>query len=102
VIGLDDLVEGADLGSLTDVDLAAMLCRLAAAQARLAAYLSARRSPQSEDHLLDADEAARILDVRKQWLYRNSKKLPFVIRLGGKVRFSAIAIERYLKARRGA
>jgi predicted DNA-binding transcriptional regulator AlpA len=101
VISLDDLVDGADLGSLNDGDLAAVLCRLAAAQARIAAYLSARRSPQGEDHLLDADRAARVLDVSKQWLYRRSKRLPFVVRLDGKVRFSAQAIERYLKARRG-
>jgi hypothetical protein len=102
MIDLNDLANGVALDSLTltDGDLAALILRLAAAQARIAAILSDRRS-QGEDHLLSADQAARILNVDKQWLYRRSSRLPFALHLDGQLRFSAEAIQRYLKARSG-
>jgi len=60
--------------------------------------LNARRD---EDHLLDAEEAARLLCVSEDWLYRRSKKLPFTRKLGPKMlRFSAIGIQKYLATRK--
>lgn len=54
-----------------------------------------------EDRLLTIDEAATRLGVTKDWIYHNSKKLPFAVRLGRKVlRFSAVKLERYIEARR--
>ncbi|MHB8384296.1 MAG: helix-turn-helix transcriptional regulator [Candidatus Binataceae bacterium] len=52
-----------------------------------------------EDRLLDIDEAARCLSVDRQWIYRRTKKLPFVVRLDGAVRFSARGIDAYIAAR---
>jgi excisionase family DNA binding protein len=49
------------------------------------------------DHLLTVEQAAQQLAVSKDFLYRNAKSLPFAIRLGRTLRFSAIGIERYLR-----
>ncbi|HKN12799.1 MAG TPA: helix-turn-helix domain-containing protein [Candidatus Binatus sp.] len=100
MIGLDAILEGADLESLRPDDIAALLCRLAAAQTRLAALL-AGSARAGEDHLLDVDEAAQKLGVDRQWLYRRTKRLPFVVRLDGQVRYSAVGLERFIASRRG-
>ena len=53
-----------------------------------------------EDHLLDAEEAAKILSVSPDWLYRHAKKLPFTRKLGPKMlRFSYQGIQKYLATR---
>jgi excisionase family DNA binding protein len=54
------------------------------------------------DRLLSAAEVAQRLGVAKDWVYRRSQSLPFAVRLGGHVRFSAAGLERYLKGRRAA
>ncbi len=54
----------------------------------------------ASDRLLDAPEAARLLCVTTDWLYRNAKKLPFSRKLGRKMlRFSSQGIQRYLATR---
>lgn len=54
-----------------------------------------------QDHLLDADEAAKILSVSEDWLYRHAKKLPFTRKLGPKMlRFSSLGIQKYLATRK--
>jgi predicted DNA-binding transcriptional regulator AlpA len=54
-----------------------------------------------EDRLLDAEEAAKLLCVSEDWLYRNAKKLPFTRKLGPKMlRFSHQGIQKYLSARK--
>ena len=51
----------------------------------------------AEDRLLEADEAARVLSVSPDWLYRNAKKLPFTRKLGRKMlRFSHLGIQKYV------
>ena len=53
------------------------------------------------DRLLDAKEAALLLSVSEDWVYRNSKNLPFARKLGPKLlRFSALGIQKYLDARK--
>ncbi len=101
MIGLDDIIAGADLESLRPDEIAALLCDLAAAQTRLAARMAGVSRDTGEDHLLDVDEAAKKLGVAKQWLYRRTRTLPFRVRLGGQVRFSAQGIERFIASRRG-
>jgi len=52
------------------------------------------------DRLLDAKEAAEILSVSEDWLYRRKSKLPFTRRLGPKMlRFSFQGIQKYLAAK---
>lgn len=50
-----------------------------------------------EDKLLNIDEAAAILGMSKDRLYRHD--YPFTIRDGGLLRFSNNGIQRYIKAR---
>jgi predicted DNA-binding transcriptional regulator AlpA len=56
---------------------------------------------QGEDRFLDAKEAARLLSVSEDWLFRHSRKLPFARKLGPKMlRFSYHGIQKYLAARK--
>ena len=53
----------------------------------------------SEDRLLKIDEAAERLQMSKDWLYRNWRKLPFAIHLSERnIRFSLKGIEQYIEA----
>ena len=38
----------------------------------------------SDDRLLDTEKASKVLQVSPDWLYRNSRKLPFTRKLGAK------------------
>src|SRR5262245_31727051 len=50
---------------------------------------AARTNQQDTDRWLDAGEAAKILSMSEDWLYRSAKKLPFAYKLGPKMlRFS--------------
>jgi predicted DNA-binding transcriptional regulator AlpA len=56
---------------------------------------------KDEDRLLDAEEAATLLSVSEDWLYRYAKKLPFTRKLGPKMlRFSSLGIQKYLATRK--
>jgi predicted DNA-binding transcriptional regulator AlpA len=79
----------------------ALMLQLTAAQARLAVTIADLSAVPIEDRLLDIDEAAALLSVDRQWLYRRTRKVPFVVRLDGAVRFSARGIEQFITARRG-
>jgi predicted DNA-binding transcriptional regulator AlpA len=63
---------------------------------------SAGTKPQSsEDRLLTAEEAAQLLSVSPDWLYRNAKKLPFTRKLGPKMlRFSHQGMVKWLATRK--
>ena len=64
---------------------------------------SIRAGATAEDRLLEADDAAKLLSVSEDWLYRHAKKLPFTRKLGPKMlRFSAIGIQKYLSTRKTA
>jgi excisionase family DNA binding protein len=99
VITLDALVAGESPTSRDEA--VALMGQVAAAQARLTAFFAGLAITSTEDRLLDVDEAAQRLSVDRQWIYRRTGKLPFVVRLGGAVRFSAQGIERYVAAKRG-
>ena len=55
----------------------------------------------ARDTLLTADEAAKRVGMSVHWLYHNAGKLPFTVRQGRALRFSANGIEKYIAARRG-
>lgn len=51
-----------------------------------------------DDRLLDTEEAAKVLKVSPDWLYCNSRKLPFRRRLGPKaLRFSYREIQTWIR-----
>ena len=53
------------------------------------------------DPLLTVDETAKRLGVSEDWIYRRTKSLPFVVRVGRHVRFSAKGIDRFIRNRMG-
>lgn len=56
--------------------------------------------PPPNDRLLTVEEAAAILSVTTDWLYRHADKLPSTRRPGpGQVRFSSVGIQVYLRRR---
>lgn len=65
------------------------------------AVKEAMNGHKDEDRLVDAEEAARLLCVSEDWLYRCAKKLPFTRKLGPKMlRFSSVGIQKYLATRK--
>jgi len=60
-------------------------------------------SHQDGDHLLDAEEAAKMLAVSPDWLYRHASRLPFTRKLGPKMlRFSYQGIQKWLATRKSS
>ncbi len=56
---------------------------------------------QDGEHLLTIEEAAQILSVSPDWIYRNAKRLPFTRKLGPKMlRFSHQGLLRWLATRK--
>jgi predicted DNA-binding transcriptional regulator AlpA len=56
-----------------------------------------------QDRLLDAEEAAGLLCVSEDWLYRHAKRLPFARKLAPKMlRFSYVGIVKWLATRKPA
>lgn len=69
--------------------------------AHLVAEHVARLLGGPQDRLLTVDEAAVILAVTTDWLYRHADDFTFTIRPGpGQVRFSNLGIQDYLRKRR--
>ncbi len=55
---------------------------------------------QAPDELLSVPQAAARLNVSENYLYRNSRRLPFVKRIGRKLLFSSAGLDLYLKRAR--
>ncbi len=64
------------------------------------AVAEALKVSSSEDRCINAEEAAGLLGVSPGWLYKNSRKLPFTVKLHSKMlRFSHTGIQRYIAAK---
>ena len=113
-MAVDQVAEPVDLAALVEDParvatvppgrIPALLSQLSAMQGAMAARLiSADRdeSVSAEDTLLTVDQAAERLGVSTDWLFRRSRTLPFVGRLGRHLRFSNRGIDRYLRNRTG-
>jgi predicted DNA-binding transcriptional regulator AlpA len=64
------------------------------AMARLTAPAPAR---SQADELLSAPEAARRLGISQDYLYRHHRDFPFTRRVGRRLLFSALGIDRYIQ-----
>jgi len=88
----------------TDALDATLLVTMTAGQLRelIRVEIQAARTAQQEaDRLLDAKEAAKVLSMSEDWLYRNAKKLPFTRKLGPKMlRFSYQGMIKWLESRK--
>jgi hypothetical protein len=56
---------------------------------------------ERRDRLLNVNQAAEKLCVKRDWLYRHHPDLPFRVRHGKLLRFSELGIEDYIRKRRG-
>lgn len=83
-------------------EIAARLGVLEGERATLLAELIALnlyREP--DDRLLTVEDAASMLSVSVDWLYRHANEFSFTVRPGpGQVRFSSIGIQDYLREER--
>jgi predicted DNA-binding transcriptional regulator AlpA len=73
-------------------------------KAALLLRMAEEANRQEPDRLLTAEEAAGILKVEKDWLYRQARNgnLPFVVRISsGQTRFSGHGLQRYIRQRTG-
>jgi excisionase family DNA binding protein len=113
-MAVDHIAEPDDLAALVEDPtrvatvppsrIPALLSQLSALQSAIAARLiSADRdeTTPAEDTLLTVEQAAERLGVSTDWLFRRSRALPFVVRLGRHLRFSNRGIDRYLRSRTG-
>jgi len=69
----------------------------AAAWARLTAPAAEppAEAPRQEPRNLGVAEAARRLGMSRDWLYRHAAELPFALRIGRRVVFDSVALERW-------
>jgi predicted DNA-binding transcriptional regulator AlpA len=77
-----------------------LLRQLAGLQIALTARLVQNRNEDytvSADRLLKIDEAAQKLRTSRDWLYRNSPRLPFTRRIGRSIRFSERGLELFIQ-----
>jgi len=56
------------------------------------------RSAPKDDRLLTVAQVCEVLNVNEEWLYHNVKRLPFVRKVGGMLRFSNNGLQRYIEA----
>ena len=62
---------------------------------------AAKTTQQEPDRMLTAEQAAEMLSMSEDWLYRNAKKLPFAHKVGPKrLRFSQRGISKWLESRK--
>jgi len=100
-----------DPARVTDVDpgaLPALLAQLTTAAAVVAARLSTIEPRSAEgaaaspgDRLLTAKEAAVVLNLSTDFLYKHEAAKPFRVRIGSEVRFSLVGIQRFIERHRG-
>jgi len=101
----------ADPARVADVDpagLPALLVQLTMAAAAVAARLSTIEPRSAEtlpapggDRLLTAKEAAALLNLSTDFLYKHDSAKPFRVRIGSEVRFSLAGIQRFIARHRG-
>jgi len=97
------LSDPARIADLTPEALPALLAHLAAVQTVVAARLATGlHRDEGPDRLLTVKQAAPVLGMSEDWLYRNADRLSFTRRTGRRtLRFSERGLKRYL-ADRGA
>jgi len=96
-----DLPDFGDLArSLPADQLPHLIGQLAAAQALAFSRLAAPAPVAQSDELITVEEATAMLGMSAEYVYRNSKTLPFVRRVGRSVRCSKAGIQAYIRRAR--
>ncbi len=105
---IEELIrEPARAKDLSPEEIPPLLLRLATLQAAIAARFEllnhARRAideSNSGDRLLTVKEAAEILSVKTDYLYRHASDLPFTIRVSERIlRFSHKKLQKFIRLR---
>lgn len=95
-----------EIGDLAPEQIPAVLGELEELKAKAWAQLltpngRSRSGIQAPDELVNVQEAARRLELSPDYLYRHASQLPFTVRIGRRLRFSAQGIERFIRLRQG-
>jgi len=61
-------------------------------------HQAALKSAPKEDRLLTIEQVCETLNVSDEWVYHHAKKLPFVRKVGGMLRFSNNGLQRYIES----
>jgi excisionase family DNA binding protein len=85
--------------NLPQDELPRLLGDLAEISATATARLVSSVVEARPDQMLDVEEAARRMGVSKDYLYRHQKKFTFARRIGRKLLFSSISLEKFLARR---
>ena len=64
---------------------------------REAVRIALKASPR-DDELLTIEQVCKVLNVNNEWFYHHVKKLPFVRKVGGMLRFSKNGLQRYIES----
>lgn len=85
--------------SLPREELPRLLGDLAEISATASARLTCSVVEARPDEMLDVEEAARRMGVSKDYLYRHQGKFSFARRIGRKLLFSSVGLEKFLARR---
>jgi predicted DNA-binding transcriptional regulator AlpA len=93
------------IGEAATADLPRLIGALEAAKAqawsRITVTAPNRNGTEPPDENLSATVAARRLGLSKEWIYRHADSLPFTVKIGRRVLFSAKGLERWNHQRTG-
>ena len=64
------------------------------------AVASALKSAPKADQLLTVEQVCETLNSKPEWIYHNVKRLPFVRKIGGMLRFSSNDLQRWVAAQK--
>ena len=94
------------IANVEAADVPALLTQLATVTALLATRLPATdgraiENTETADRLVSVSEAAAMLDVSEDFLYRSDTARPFRVRIGAHVRFSFLKVQAFIRQRAG-
>ena len=79
------------------IELPRLLGELEEIRCTAMSRLTASPPAQQSDELLDTSETARRLGISTDFLYRNHHQLTFTRRVGRRLLFSAIGVDKYMR-----
>jgi|SRR5215813_14144503 len=93
--GLQNVLK--EVSELPPEQLPRLLGELEEIRCTAIARLSAAAPAPVQDQLLDVEAAAQRLGVSRDYLYRHHARLPFTRRMGKRLLFSSVGIEKYIR-----
>lgn len=97
----DIIMNPSKVYDLSAIEAGEMLAEVAGIQTMLMGrVLSGGVDPavDKEDRLLSLDEAAKVLGMSEDWLYKNGKRLRLLVKVGGKNKYSSRSLQKYIQS----